>query len=253
MTLNPEDESLNQAVDSLMDEKRLQGQVSEGFQAAVKLKTSGQAPKMRREFDEKMERKLLSLFAEEKQPSLWKVAFGSSFAGVAMVAVMAIVILFNPVDTSTSVQTLADVQNLESLSRAEILLGALPQDAITDDGIPVSEIRSLIHEINSEYAEADTTLDPNLELFPHVQLRDNALEVIEMESDFFDTFNEQTEEDFVEETRIIAFSGKVGEWPTTNEGVSFEIHAQAVNGYLTHQDLWEQATYELALQITEGF
>ena len=242
------DETMNNTIDALMNEEALSGMVSEDFRTAVMLKTAGANPKLDPDFDAKMEAKLLNLFAEEKpMPSTWKLMFGSASFGMLIVGALFVAVFFNPVQSTVPVETLAMHQGFESLSRAEVLLGELPADAVTEEGISVSEMRASIHDINVNFSNADTTLNPNLEEFAHVQLRDRSLALIKMESDFSEAYSHA----LADETDLIAFAGKVHSWPTVNEGVSFEVHAKAVGAYLNHEMLWEEASYELALSIVE--
>lgn len=236
--LTPQEEKLAQATDALLKGKTVEHALTPEMAMAVRLKTSQEQPKLRRDFDRSFEKTLLQEFAKQKTPR-WQHFLRPIFAGVVVGAFVLLAV--SPVlIPDTEPQTIAEVQEFESLSEAERLLGAFPADAVTDDGVKIADLRAELHEINLLRENVDLSLDEEAETgsFPHTQLRDNALEVIDKEERLVAMVDISVD--------IDTFSGKVAEWPTVNEGVDFETHEKAVTGYIAHAKAWEEATEEWA-------
>lgn len=244
--LTPREEHLDSAIDALLEDKSLpRHRLTPEMAMALRLKTMQKEPVLRRDFDRITEKMLLKEFAVPARASFWARFWQPALAGTLMGALMLAVLspIFIP---NTQPQTIAEVQEFEALSDAEILLGALPVNAETEDGVKIADIREDLHEINELRESADLNLDEDAEpgSFPHTQLRDNALEVIEEEKRLVAMVDISVD--------IDTFSGKVAEWPTVNEGVDFETHAKAVNGYITHAEAWEEATEEWAKDLVSN-
>jgi hypothetical protein len=174
---------------------------------------------------------------QKKRSIFSKLSLAFAPAMAIALAVVAFVV------TQDGTTTLADAQGFESLSRAEEILGQLPEDA--DVGIDVAQLRKDINEINVARAATDTTLDPEADLFPHVELRNSALSLVEKESNIVDTLESASLNVASLDTSITTLEGKAQKWPTQNEGVSFDVHAKAVNAFETHEQEWNQMIAEL--------
>ncbi len=243
--LSLEEEQFSEALEALLSNKPLPKQpLNPELAMALRLKTAQQKPVLRKDWARITEKLILNEFGKTQHRSFfeqfWRpVAAGLVFGGL-MLAVLTPVLAPNLLN---SPQTIAEVQDFESLSEAETLLGALPADAVTQDGLQIAELRQDLHDINVLRQSADTTLDENAETgsFPHTQLRDNALEVIEDEKRLVAMVDITVD--------IDTFAGKVAEWPITNEDVDYETHQKAVKGYLTHAKAWEMATLEWAEEV----
>ncbi len=252
--IDDEVELLADSVESLVGDKSLAGHsASKELSMAIALKNSAHQPELSPAMDQRVEGLLLARLKKGTEPqklSFWKVFFGTSLAGALALAGLVIVLEpFSP--HPIEVQTLAQVQTFEPLSEAEVLLGALPE-TYQVNGLSAYDLRQKIHEVNAIYAQTDLTLDPDAEVFPHVQLRSSALEVIAL----------QTEVQNETPTRLLAqvdfqsdlsdFSEKVSGWPTTNEGVAYETHEKAVQTFMQNLEDWNQDMEALSeLLLTE--
>ncbi len=220
---------------------------------AAQLKSAFSKPQLSKAFDENMEALLLQKFAkaaevEEKAPwwqNFLAPAFGSAAVAFAALALIVVIQFTQPEPT----QTLAQVQGFESLTAAEEILGDLPADAVTTDGIVVADLRLELHNINSIRQNADLTLDPTAEQFPHTELRSAALELIDQELKIAETLRPTGLARLLPVANLTIFAGKVSGWPTTNEGVPFEIHEKAVNSFIEHGETWDEAMEALAESI----
>lgn len=247
--LTPEDEALAEAVEALMQGKSLRSQVkSPELEMAARMKAMGEAPKLRPSFDAQMEDLLLQKFAKPQEESSWMKAWMPRFAGGLAFAALALVVIFNPFAAGPSL-TIAEVQGFESLSEAEEVLGALPENAVTEDGILVADLRASIHQINLIESSTNIELDPNAEIYEHVELRNAALEIIETEFALQQELN--TREIAIADTGLSNFTVKVSGWPTYNEGVDYETHERAVNGFINHNANFDAAMLELAEEIVD--
>ncbi len=250
---SPETERLADATDALLQDKKLpaHGKTPE-LDMAIRLKTSHQAPHLSRAVDQRTEQALLNRFAKEKAPRwnfavLWKPILAGAAFGAILLAVTLTVI------PSPEPATLAEVQDFSSLSEAEILLGQLPADAVTEDGIRVADLRQTLHDINAIEASANTTLDPEATRFPHVELRDKALTLIAMETSLVQDLPPQRISMIDLSPETDEFAGKVAGWPTTNEGVDYETHSKAVNTFLEHEATWDDYATALAQTIVQQY
>ncbi len=230
------DEQLDDAVENLLQNKRNSGHpLTASLGMALRLKLSKEKPKLRADFDSMTEKMLLKEFAQLPRQSFWQAFWKPVSAGLVFGALFLAVLSPLFLDAPSS-QTVAEIQDFEALSEAEVLLGSLPADAKTEEGIPITELRLALHELSLLRQKADLSLDEEGEpgSFPHTELRDNALEII------------------VEENRLVAmvditvdiggFADKVSEWPISNAEVDYETHAMAVNGYKNHAKAWDEAT-----------
>lgn len=177
-------------------------------------------------------------FADAEKRSLFsKLSLAFAPAMAIALAVVAFVV------TQDSTTTLAEAQGFESLSRAEEILGELPEDA--DVGLDVAQLREDINEINAARAATDTTLDPDADLFPHVELRNSALSLVEEERDVVDTLETASIDVASLDSSINTLEGKAQLWPTKNEGVSYDVHANAVKAFQAHDLEWNQMMADL--------
>lgn len=252
---NQEAEKLELALQALMkDEKLPQESASPELSAAIRMKTAQHAPELSHAVDRKLESLLLKKFAasKEEKSKWWQSLFVPAFTGSLVMAALALVLIFNYTGSTETEPLLASVQGFESLSEAEELLGDLPLSAITEDGLSVAELRQSIHEVNLIRSQADTTLDAGMEEFPHVQLRDTALDVIELEEAVEEELpgNLLAMVDLELETEL--FSEKVGGWPSTNQGVAYETHFKAVRTFVSHGEIWNKEMLELAQSIVSN-
>lgn len=251
------EDQLNDAVDQLRRGERVHAPHTPEVRTAQQIHALTADDRLDQELDDKMEHLLLQRFGESSAPqhdhnfadekkSIWsKITLAMAPALAIGLAVIAFV-----VTPDNSPQTVADVQSLESLSQAEELLGTLPAGSQID-GIDVAQLRADIHAVNARRAEADLTLDPDAELFPHVQLRDAALDVINDERDIVREIESASVEVASVDTSINTFEGKALKWPTQNEGVSFDVHEKAVNGYKNHDEEWNRLVAELLERLLE--
>jgi hypothetical protein len=248
------DEALAKATDALMKNAPLpKGASPEELQMAAQLKSAFSKPQLRKAFDENMEALLLQKFAkpverEEKTPwwqTFFMPAFGSAAVAFAALALIVVIQFTQPEPT----QTLAQVQGFESLTTAEEILGELPADSVTKDGVLVADLRLELHNINSIRQSADLTLDPTAEQFPHTELRSAALDLIDQELKVSETLRPTGLARLLPVANLTTFAGKVSGWPTTNEGVPFEIHEKAVNSFIEHGKAWDEAMEALAESI----
>ncbi|QQR54491.1 hypothetical protein IPG41_04815 [Candidatus Peregrinibacteria bacterium] len=242
--LTLQEEQFSEALEALLSNKPLPKQpLTPELAMALRLQTAHQKPVLRKDWDRITEKVLLKEFASSQKAKFWQLFWKPIAAGVLLGGLLLAVLSPIFIPDSNPPQTLAEVQDFESLSEAESLLGALPADAITEEGILVAELREDLHAINLLRQNVDLTLDEEAETgsFPHAELRDNALEVIEEERKLVAMIDVPVD--------IDTFAGKVAEWPTVNEGVDFETHAKAVNGYINHTQIWEEATLEWAKKL----
>ena len=242
--VTPEDAKLAEAVNRLMEGKNLiEADKTPELEMAARMKAMGEAPKLRPSFDANLESLLLERFAHETQRvSFWKYRWIPSLIGPLTVAVLAIVVVFNPFAEPT--MTLAEVQDFEPLSEAENILGFLDADAVTEDGLRVADLRQAIHDINAIESTTDLHLDPEAVLFPHVELRDAALEIIRIE--FALSQSLPSERIAMVDTDLVDFTTKVSSWPTVNEGVEYEVHEKAVLTFIEHNSEFDQEMTDLA-------
>lgn len=183
-------------------------------------------------------------FVTRKRSFLSKISF--AFVPAAAIAFAVVAFMMSQDNDAT----LAQVQGTPSLSRAEELLGQLPADAQLN-GVEVAQLRADIHAINQARANTDTTLDPSATLFPHVELRRSALEIIENEKAVLDKVTVTSIEIASIETNITGFEGAVSKWPTQNEGVSYDVHEDAVNAFKKHETEWNQMMAEVIQKLIE--
>lgn len=253
-----EAEQLSEALEALQKGDKLNPALrSEELQMAAQLHASRKDPQLSQDVDKMTEALLLSRFAKkvDQKESLergkamryvsWYWSLTGGLAGLIVVLVVA-----SQMDWSRGSQTLAEAQDFDSLSEAEEVLGALLEDAKLPNGTPVAELRLAIHQINLIIGNTDFSLNPEADLFPHVELRSAALDVLDLEETLFTELEESVDLVAFEENHL-AFAEKVSGWPTTNEGVDYETHANAVNTFQLHIDLWEEFSLELAEEIVD--
>ena len=225
-----EADALEEALTQMEGQGQVKGHApSPELNMAIRFRAAAAEPRLSQVSDQAVEKLLLSRFAQkEEKTSYWKQIFGSSLVGGVIVAVMGIVILLNP--NLKQEPTLAQVQDFESLSEAEVLLGQLPADTLIDENLSAAELRENIHEINLTFTETDVTLDADTEVgeFPHTELRDSALEIIDTQLELEEILLARVEP--ISSART--FNEKVSKWPTTNIGVDFPTHAKAVSTFL---------------------
>lgn len=237
------EERLNDAVEKLLTNQRhSEHPITPTLGMALRLKMAQETPTLRASFDRMTEKTLIHEFADRAQQSFWQKFWKPMSLGLMMGGLLLSVLapIFTP---SSATQTLAEHQKFDSLTEAEVLLGSLPSDAKTEDGVKIAKLRADLHELSLLRLEADLELDEKgaIGSFPHTQLRDNALELIQEEERLVAMVDINVD--------IASFSGKVSEWPTVNEGVDFETHAKAVLGYKKHAVAWEEATQTWAEEL----
>lgn len=271
------DEAVEGAVNDLMQDGRMrtpsegEGKSVAALLAAIQLKTASAEPKLRKEFDQKVESMLLQKFAKspagarteatatlEETPDAWgtRKSWGSWLAKPAWTGAFALVLLLTVITVQPwellvdpTPRTIAEVQSFESLSEAEVLLGQLPEGAITEDGVDVAALRQILHETNALIAQTDTTLDPTAEVYPHVELRNASFAVIKQELEVKREATPLLIAMADPQTNLSEFAQKVSTWPTTNEGVDFETHSKSVNAFLSHVESWDADMLKLAQLI----
>lgn len=244
------EEQLNDAVERLSHGESMGVAPSREARMAGQLNAMTSDDTLDSEVDARTEHALLQRFATQKSRHAehnfadtqrsWLSKLSLVFAPAAAIAFAVIAFVVGQ-DTSTT--TLAQVQGTDSLSRAEELLGELPAD--TQLTIDVAQLRADIHAINQARAKTDTTLDPSADLFPHVELRSSALEIIEDEKEVLDIVTLASVDTGSLEKNITGFEGAVSKWPTKNEGVSYEVHEDAVNAFKKHDTEWNQMMADL--------
>lgn len=247
LKLTDEAAALAETLDAMLEDRKLPGgEMSDELDMALKMKAAFSKPRLREGVDADTEALLLRSFAnkeaipeEDERPSVWSRFFAPTFAGAAVLAAVLLVVVVNPFAGTGSVGTLAEVQDFEALSEAEVLLGALPADTVTEDGLLVADLREDIHEMNVILTETDVSLDPDAELFQHVELRDAALTLVKIESDINQELTPRRLAMVDLQSDLTDLSQKASTWPKQNEGVSFETHEKAVNTFVSHGEDWQ--------------
>ncbi len=252
--IDDEVELLSDSVESLVGDKSLAGhEASKELSMAIALKNSARKPQLSPTMDQRVEGLLLARLKKGTEPqklSFWQIFFGTSLVGA--LALASFFVILKPFSSNeVQVQTLAQVQTFEPLSEAEVLLGALPE-TYQVDGLSAYDLRQKIHEVNAIYAQTDLTLDPDAAIFPHVQLRSSALEVIALQTEIQEETSSMLLAQVDFQSDLADFSEKVSGWPTTNEGVAYETHEKAVQTFMQNLEDWNRDMEALsALLLTE--
>ncbi len=262
--MNPNDFTPEELIDAEVTESKVSqwrasfkdGASSPEEIVAQRLKASVQTPKLSKNFDANLQNLLVQRFSKQAitQKSSFFEKYFSAWLKPSLlsggISLAALGLLFQIGAFTPSVPSLAEAQKFASLSSAEEILGELPVDATTKDGIRIADLRASIHAINQIEAETDTSLDPQAQAFKHVELRRAALDIIETSVSIEKSLKNR-ELAYVSPQEISVFSGKVHKWPTQNEGVSYDVHSKAVNAFLSFNEDWDKATEELAKILAE--
>lgn len=249
------EEELNDAVERLRRGESMGVAPSAEARMAAQLNAMTSDDTLESEVDARTEHALLQRFATQKSRHAehnfadakrsWLSKISLVFAPAAAIALAVVAFLV----TQDGGTTLAQAQGTPSLSRAEQLLGELPADAQL--GVDVAQLRADIHAINEARAKTDTTLDPSAELFPHVELRTSALQIIEDEKEVVEVVTVASADIGSIDSNIRGFEGAVSKWPTKNEGVSYEVHEDAVHAFKKHDTEWNQMMADIVEALLE--